>query len=43
MLSIGARREYLGHLLILHQKQFPLELGAYIFHFNQARLHQDIE
>jgi putative transposase len=35
-------RECLDHVLILHEKQLPRVLHAYVTYFNQARPHQGI-
>jgi hypothetical protein len=37
------RREYLDHLLILHEKQLHRVLNAYMHSFNQAGPHQGIK
>jgi putative transposase len=38
----SVRREYLDHLLILHEKQRQWVLAAYVHYFNRARQHQGI-
>jgi putative transposase len=39
----SVRQECLDHLLILHEKQLPRVLNAYVIYFNQARPHQGIQ